>query len=61
MKKGFIVRATPEQVEKQDREKRMKERKEKAPKNVTNTEIYEYLKDTNDRLSEIYDLLKQRQ
>ncbi len=56
--KGFKVSKSAEQIEKEAREQRILERKNFDKSRVTNTEIYEYLKDTNERLNEIYDMLK---
>lgn len=58
---GFSVKATPGYNEKQEREKRMKERKnDRGNGNVTNEEIFEFLQDIADRQSEIYDLLNEK-
>lgn len=55
--KGFSISPTQEYIEKQDREKRIQQRKNKTGK-ITNEEIYQYLNDTNDRIEEIYELTK---
>ena len=48
------IKATP----KHQREKRIKDQRENPKANPTNKDIQQLLLDTNDRLSEIYDLLK---
>lgn len=59
--KGFTVKPTPEYIAKQQREQRMKERKEKNDvSRTTNAEIFEFLQDVADRQSEIYDLLRSK-
>ncbi|MEC1757359.1 hypothetical protein [Schinkia azotoformans] len=55
--KGFKVSKSDKQLDKEAREQRMNERKVADKSRVTNTELFEYLQDTNDRLSEIYDML----
>ncbi|MFC2948520.1 hypothetical protein [Virgibacillus sediminis] len=64
---GFSVEPTPEYLEKQEREKRMKERKANSVKGkanlqggVPNEELYELMLDMADRQSEMYDLLKRK-
>lgn len=61
MANGFKVSKSEKQIEKEAREERILARKSMKKSSVTNTEIFEFLQDTNDRLSEIYDLLKATQ
>lgn len=58
--KGFSIKPTQEYIDKKEREKRIKERKDVDKTKVTNAEIFKFLQDTNDRLSEIYDMLKEK-
>ncbi|OCZ54305.1 hypothetical protein A7D23_05925 [Dehalobacter sp. TeCB1] len=44
--------------EKTLREQRINERKQSVKANLTVKDVIEYLNDTNDRLSDIYDMLK---
>lgn len=56
---GFNVALTKEYVEHRNREERIKERIKIDKENISNVEIFEFIMDTNARLSEIYDMLKE--
>jgi hypothetical protein len=58
VKKGIVIKQSEEYRHKKERESRILERKIAPKLNPSNKDIYEYLNDTNERLSEIYDLLK---
>ena len=56
--KKIIVKKDEKEILKAEREQRIKDRKDISKTNITNREVFEYLNDTNDRLEEIYDLIK---
>ena len=54
----IVIGKSPAALEKEAREKRIKDRKNLDKTNYTNKEVMEHLNDTNDRISEIYDIIK---
>lgn len=55
--KGFIVGKSQQQIEREEREQRIQERKANPKANPTNREIMEFLQDIVDRQSEILEKL----
>ncbi|MDO7787502.1 hypothetical protein [Desulforamulus aquiferis] len=60
MVKKVVINASEKYLAKKEREVRIKGRFRNQKINPTNKDLYEYLNDTNARLSEIYDLLKEQ-
>lgn len=55
--KGFIVGKSQQQKEREEREKRIQDRKSNPKANPTNREVMEFLQDIADRQSEILEKL----
>jgi len=55
---GFEVKPSKEYLDKQSREQRIADLKANPKANPSNKDIQQLLIDTNDRLGEIYELLK---
>lgn len=49
----------PKKQAKREREERIKKNKENQKSNLSNKDLFEYLNDTNSRLEEIYDIIKE--